>query len=178
MIVINKVGKLLKRKHQDLFLLFLFFFFFFGERDDNPPQNSCLEDPHGQKHPAGYSPWSREETRLSGFKFSFYIFFQFKRKVGNTGDTGSIPGLGRSGEGNGSPLQYSCLGNSMDGGAWRATIPGVPKSQALLSNFTFFHFQLFSSEIEIILPFFHFQKEIILPSETPWKPQIAKGNYD
>ena len=41
----------------------------------------------------------------------------------NVGDPGLIPGLGRSrGEGNGNLLQYSCLGNPMDGGAWRATI--------------------------------------------------------
>ena len=36
----------------------------------------------------------------------------------NVGDLGSIPGLGRSGEGNGNPLQYSCLENPMNGGAW------------------------------------------------------------
>ena len=48
----------------------------------------------------------------------------------NAGDLGSIPGLGRSpGEGNGNPLQYSCLENIMDGGAWQATIHGVTKSQ-------------------------------------------------
>ena len=49
----------------------------------------------------------------------------------NAGDPGSIPGLGRSpGEGNGNPLQYSCLKNSMDRrGAWRATVHGVAKSQ-------------------------------------------------
>ena len=42
-----------------------------------------------------------------------------KASVCNAGDTGSIPGLGRSpGDGNGSPLQYSCLENPMDGGAW------------------------------------------------------------
>ena len=42
-----------------------------------------------------------------------------KASVCNAGDPGSTPGLGRSpGEGNGSPLQYSCLENSMDGGAW------------------------------------------------------------
>ena len=42
----------------------------------------------------------------------------------NAGDAGSIPGLGRSpGEGNGNPLQYSCLGNPMDRGAWQATVP-------------------------------------------------------
>ena len=45
---------------------------------------------------------------------------------------GSIPGLGRSpGEGNGYPLQYSCLENSMDRGAWWATVYGVAKSQTL-----------------------------------------------
>ena len=45
---------------------------------------------------------------------------------GDTGDSGSIPRLGRSpGEGNGSPLQYSCLENPMDRGAWWATVIGV-----------------------------------------------------
>ena len=44
-------------------------------------------------------------------------------------DTGSIPGLGRSpGEGHGNPLQYSCLGNPMDRGAWWATVHGVAES--------------------------------------------------
>ena len=49
---------------------------------------------------------------------------------------GSIPGLGRSpGEGNGNPLQYSCLENSMERGGWKATtVHGVTKSQTLLSN--------------------------------------------
>ena len=56
----------------------------------------------------------------------------------NEGDTGSIPGLGRSlGEGNGNPLQYSCLENPMDGGAWWATVHGVAKSQTQLSDFNF-----------------------------------------
>ena len=56
----------------------------------------------------------------------------------NAGDLGSIPGLGRSpGEGNGNPLQYSCLENSMDGGAWWATVHGVAKSQTRLSHFTY-----------------------------------------
>ena len=61
----------------------------------------------------------------------------------NAGDPGSIPGLGRSpGEGNGNPLQYSCLENPMDGGAWWAIVHGVAKSQTQLSDFTFtfFHF--------------------------------------
>ena len=48
----------------------------------------------------------------------------------SAGDTGSIPGLGRSpGEGNGTPLQYSCLENPMDGGAWQAIVHGDTKSQ-------------------------------------------------
>ena len=43
-------------------------------------------------------------------------------------DLGPIPGLGRSpGEGNGNPLQYSCLENSMDRGAWQATVHGIPR---------------------------------------------------
>ena len=46
----------------------------------------------------------------------------------NVGDLSSIPGSGKSPEeGNGNPLQYSCLGNSMGGGAWQATVHGVPK---------------------------------------------------
>ena len=43
-------------------------------------------------------------------------------------DTGSIPELERSGEGNGNPLRYSCLGNPMDRGAWGATVAGVTES--------------------------------------------------
>ena len=63
------------------------------------------------------------------FTFAFYelytliIFFpggsEVKVSAWNPGDPGSIPGLGRSpGEGNGNPLQYSCLENTMEGGAW------------------------------------------------------------
>ena len=53
-----------------------------------------------------------------------------KASAYNAGDLGSIPGSGRSpGEGNGNPLQYSCLENPMDLGAWWATIHGVAKSR-------------------------------------------------
>ena len=56
-------------------------------------------------------------------------------KESATGDPGSIPGSGRSpGEGNGYPLQYSCLENSVNRGAWQATVLGV-KSQTQLSYF-------------------------------------------
>ena len=50
---------------------------------------------------------------------------EVKHSACDVGDLGSIPGLGRSpGEGNGNPLQYSCLENPMDRGAWRATVHG------------------------------------------------------
>ena len=57
----------------------------------------------------------------------------------NAGDQGSISGSGRSpGEGNGNPLQYSCLENPMDG-TWWATVHGVTKNRTRLSNFTSLH---------------------------------------
>ena len=60
---------------------------------------------------------------------------QVKNLPANAGDAGSTPGSGRfPGEGNGYPLQYSCLDNPMDRGAWRATIHGVAKSQTQLGN--------------------------------------------
>ena len=63
---------------------------------------------------------------LSGKEFAFQV-----------GDTGSIPQSGRSpGEGNGYHLQYSCLRNTTDRGTWRATVHGVAKSWAQLSDFT------------------------------------------
>ena len=60
---------------------------------------------------------------------------EVKASARNAGDLGLIPGLGRSpGEGNGNPLQYSCLENPMDGGAWWATVHRVAKSQIRLST--------------------------------------------
>ena len=58
-----------------------------------------------------------------------------KNLPANEGDVGSIPGLGSSlGEGNGNLLQYCCLENPMDREAWRATVHGVAKSRAQLSD--------------------------------------------
>ena len=72
-----------------------------------------------------------------------YIYWGFpggsdgKASTCNAGDPSSIPGSGRSpGEGNGNPLQYSCLENPMDRGAWWATVHGVAKSWTRLSDFT------------------------------------------
>ena len=70
-----------------------------------------------------YSPWGRKELYMT---------------------------KGLSGEGNGNPLQYSCLENPMDGGAWWAAVHGVAKSQTRLSNFTFtFHFHALEKEMAI-----------------------------
>jgi hypothetical protein len=87
-------------------------------------------------------------SRIVRNKFLLFVSYSVysggsdgKASALNTGDLGSIPGLGRSpGEGNGNPLQYSCLENSMDGGAWWATVHGVVKSWTQLSGFTFFLF--------------------------------------
>ena len=58
-----------------------------------------------------------------------------KKSACSAGDPGLIPGLERSpGEGHSNPLQYSCLENSMDRGAWLDTVHGVAKSQIQLSN--------------------------------------------
>ena len=61
-----------------------------------------------------------------------------KASACNAGDLGSIPGSGKSpGEENGNLLQYSCLENPIDRGAWWATVPKITKSWTQLSNFTF-----------------------------------------
>ena len=67
-----------------------------------------------------------------------------KESACSTGDLSLIPGLRTSpGEGNGSPLQYPCLEDSMNGGAWQAAVHGVTKSWTQLSDFCFnFHFPL------------------------------------
>ena len=77
--------------------------------------------------------------------YDFDVFFLYlyhvpsgsvgKESACNAGDPGSIPGSGTSpGEGDGNPLQCSCLENSMDGGAWWAVVHGVAKSWIRLSD--------------------------------------------
>ena len=66
-------------------------------------------------------------------QMGFPQWLSSKESACNAGDTGSIPRPGRSPGGrNGNPLQYSCLGNPMDRGAWQATVHGVAKSQIRL----------------------------------------------
>ena len=76
---------------------------------------------------------------------------EVKASASNVGDPGWIPGSGRSpGEGNGNPLQYSCLENPMDRGAWQATVHGVAKSQTWLRDFTQFN----SLKMAVLFPVF------------------------
>ena len=71
---------------------------------------------------------------------------EVKASACNAGDQSLIPGLGRSpGEGNGNPLQYPCLENPMDGGAWWATVHGVTKCRTRLNNYTFTFIMLVKS---------------------------------
>ena len=82
-----------------------------------------------------YSPWGHKELDMAeGLSFlrAFQVVQWVKNPPMNTGDDGAlgpIPGLRRSpGEGNGHPLQYSCLENSIDRGAWWAMVHGIAKS--------------------------------------------------
>ena len=104
--------------------------------------------------------------------YSFTGGLDGKASACNVGDPGSIPGLGRfPGEGNGNPLQYSCLENLMDRGAWRATVVHeVSKSQRPLSNFTFtclYHFFIvWIANILLIWLWFSSQLKLKLREET------------
>ena len=83
-------------------------------------------------------------TNHMSFKSWYYLRWGFPgssvvnnlpTKAEDTGDTDMVPGWGRShGRGNGNSLQYSCLGNPMDRGAWCATVHGVTKSQTQLNT--------------------------------------------
>ena len=100
---------------------------------------NSMESPWGHKEldtteqlslDGGNAEWSSNFGRQFGGTLYFPGGSEVKASACNAGDMGLIPGSGRStGEGNGNPLQYSCLENPMDGGAWRATVHGVAKSR-------------------------------------------------
>ena len=74
--------------------------------------------------------WISSAVATEGFIRGFPGSSDGKESACSAGDPGLTPGWGRSpGGGRGNPLQYSCLGNPMDKGAWRATVRGVAKSQ-------------------------------------------------
>ena len=79
-------------------------------------------------------PWGRDRLPSPVF-MGFPGGSDGKESTCNSGDLGSMPGLGRSpGEGHGNALQYSCLRNPMDRGAWRATVHGLTESRTRLSD--------------------------------------------
>ena len=95
----------------------------------------------------GYSPWGRKESdmterlavslsgTLEGASQVVLVIRSLSASAEDVRDAGSIPGLGRSPRGgNGNPLQYSCLENPMDRGAWWATVQRVAKSQTQLKQ--------------------------------------------
>ena len=89
---------------------------------------------HGQRSLAGYSPWGHTESeshmteQLRTQDLGHSAVAMAKEYTCNAGDLGLIPGSGRSpGGGHDNPLQYSCLENPMERGAWRATVHGVTK---------------------------------------------------
>ena len=93
---------------------------------------------------------------------------EVKASTCNAGDLGSIPGSGRSpGEGNGNPLQDSCLENSMDRGAWWATVHGVAKSQTRLSDFTFTSL----SKEKVLHAYFTLTASHLFPEKYPFSSQ-------
>ena len=96
-------------------------------------------------------PWRRDRLPHASI-LGLPLWLCGKESTCNVGDLGSIPGLGRSpGEGNGKPLQYSCLENPMDGGDWQATVHGVAKSWARLTDniYLLIHFGCTGSQLQL-----------------------------
>ena len=98
-------------------------------------QGNLLPWELGPQLSEGVSMTCRWKKEISNERGTILGFPLAPANAGDARDTGSILGLGRCpGEGNGTPLQYSCLENSMDRGAWWATAHGVAKSQTRLST--------------------------------------------
>ena len=100
--------------------------------------NALNSEPPGKPYVGVFICKKNSGEKNLGFNRSYS---DGKASAYNVGDPGSILGSGRSpGEENGNPLQYYCLGNTMDRGAWWATVHGVAKSRTRLSELTSLHF--------------------------------------
>ena len=101
----------------------------------NPPPwevSSYKDKAVSEKSRKSHKRMKREEYGKEG---ASQMVLLVKNLPSNAGDLGSIPGSGRRpGEGNGNPLQYSCLKNPRDRGAWRAPVQRVAKSQTGLKG--------------------------------------------
>ena len=94
------------------------------------------------------SPEPRSSDARSLRPGEVQAFVPGPQQPGNTHNEVLRPGHGQGGEGNATPLHYSCLENPMDGGAWWAAVHGVSKSWTQLSDFTFtFHFHALEKEM-------------------------------
>ena len=149
-----------------------------GEGNGTSLQYSCLENPMDRgAWWAAVHGVARSRTRLSDFTFTFHFHASEKEiathssvlawRIPGTGEPGGLPSMGShrvghdwsdlaamalDGEGNGTPLQYSCLENHIDRGAWWAAVHGVAKSQTRLSDFTFMHWRRKWQPIPVFLP--------------------------
>ena len=100
---------------------------------------------------------------------------EVKASACNVGDLGLSPGSGRSpGEGNGNPLQYSCMENPMDRGAWQATVHGVAKSWTQQSNFTFTFSRLIQWFLSASAQFSQFSLSVVSDPLRPHESQHAR----
>ena len=130
----------------------MWLYFWTVQRSKNKQKESWIESWNGERTEghlvlychlvcANTEPWDHMGCHVIRIRTLCSLFWGFaggsddKESAYNTGDTGLIPGSGRSPrEGNGNPLQYSFLDNTMDRGAWRATIYGVTKSWSDWAN--------------------------------------------
>ena len=130
---------------------------------------------------SGRSPGGGQGSPLQ-YSWGFPGGSDGKASANSAGDLGLIPGSGNSpGEGNGNPLQYSCLESSIDGGAWWATVHGVPKTRTQLSNFTF-HLLSVNQKQQFLCPS-NEQGEserewgpIHDPGRCPWEPETCRNS--
>ena len=105
-----------------------------GGGHGNPLKYSCLGNPHGQRSLVRYSPWGHKELETTEWlstaqDSTAQAVVVVKNPPANAQDLGSIPGSGRyPGGGHGYPLQYSCLENPMNRGAWWAIVYRVADS--------------------------------------------------
>ena len=135
----------------------------FGRRRWHPTPALLPGKSQGWRSLMGCSPWGLEESDMTEWLHFHFHALEKEMATHSSVLAWRIPGTGEPGgllpmglhrvrhnwsdlaaaaglqfrEGNGTPLQYSCLENSMDGGAWWATVHGVAKSQTWLSDFTF-----------------------------------------
>ena len=111
------------------------------DRALNWGHHTNLHPNHSPRKKSHIHPRGKEERTIHSHHLQtphldeIHMWLRGKEPACQCGDSGSIPGSGRSpGEGNGNPLQHSCLGNPMDGGSWRATAHGVRKLTNLWHN--------------------------------------------